>query len=132
MLSRTPPRPGPRRRVHPKGDKEMRVLRRAGVLAAGLALALGSVVVANPPAASAATCPDNNWHTADGRIAIGIGGTIRTGTSTACTAVGVLAPGHSVRLDCFKVVDTRVWSHVTDLSTGVRGWVVGDYANAPC
>ena len=113
-------------------------MHRTKLAAAGLALTMSlttaavTTVATTVAAASPISCPDNNWRTADGRTVTGITGTIRTGPSTACPASGITGPGQRLRLDCAKTTATGVWSHVSDLDTGLRGWLAGDYANAPC
>jgi hypothetical protein len=101
------------------------------------AAVLLSLAVATGATASAAVCAGSPWHVGDGRtVRFQVPVTIRSSPSTGCTAVGVVGPGHLVRLDCFVLGAVGSWSHISDLSTGVQGWVRDGQgnpeANVPC
>lgn len=75
-------------------------------------------------------CPDNDWQILDGRIGRFIrveGARIRTGPSTACTALGLAYPSYTVQLDCTRAG----WTHLFVYNTGVQGWVRNDLLTSP-
>src|SRR5204863_10069128 len=92
------------------GHGRMNFLRKAALVCAAAASAAGLALVA-APAATASTdsvlvsCPEHGWSILDGRVGQffnGNGINIRTGPSTACTAVGQGQASHTVQLDCWK------------------------------
>ncbi len=108
-------------------------------LTIGLAATVSAVLPASP--ALAASCPDNGWSILDARIGQYFNTNyvnIRTGPSTACTAVGQGQQSHTVQLDCWKLGGGGyTWSHLYDFTTGKQGWVrddllVGYGANVHC
>ncbi|MER8036625.1 SH3 domain-containing protein [Streptomyces hydrogenans] len=99
--------------------------------AALCAVALATAAV--PVAASAATAATTTAPTATplvracdlpGPWTIGTSAVkIRKSPTTSSTAVGVLYKGHR-----FTVHSSRSgWHYITDLTTGVKGWVSGTY-----
>ncbi|MEU0880472.1 SH3 domain-containing protein [Lentzea sp. NPDC005914] len=114
----------------------MRATAKSIMLGACAALVL-SLATATGATAGAAVCGGSPWHVGDGRtVRFQSAVTIRSGPSTGCTAVGVIGPGHVVRLDCFVLGAGGRWSHISDLGTGVQGWVRDGQGNpeaeVPC
>ena len=114
---------------------------KAAVATVGLGVAATmAVVVPTAGPAFAVSCPDNGWSVLDGRVGQYFNGNainIRTGPSTACTAVGQGQASHSVQLDCYKSGEDGTWSHLYDFTTGKEGWskdslLVGSGANRHC
>ncbi|AHI01898.1 hypothetical protein BC739_006898 [Kutzneria viridogrisea] len=118
------------------------VLLSAGALVAGSATASAQEpgTGASPEAGTSLACPDHRWSNHDGRTGRFFKSNsvnIRTGPSTGCTSLGHGQKSHRVRLNCWKHGVGGTWSHVQDLTTGVRGWVknsllVGGGANKRC
>ena len=105
----------------------MRVKSAMAAVAVAASVSFAAVLPGTP--ALAASCPDNGWSIADGRIGRffnGNGINIRTGPSTRCTAVGQGQASHDVQLDCFKDGDGGTWSHLFDFTTSKEGWVRDD------
>lgn len=50
---------------------------------------------------------------------------IRASASTSSTIVGILYKGQKWRVNSYTKYET--WVNITDLTTGVRGWVSGKY-----
>ncbi|MCA1223748.1 SH3 domain-containing protein [Streptomyces sp. 8L] len=97
---------------------------------AALALADLAAPASAAPSAPAATCgskPTTNQKTAASFNTSGVN--IRSGPSTSCTVLGSGYPGQSVTLRCSA--SSGDWAYVTDKTTGITGWVDGDYLNWP-
>lgn len=113
-----------------------RIIAACGLVAASTVTVVG---FAGSPA-FAASCPDNDWVSRDGRTGNyfdGNGINIRTGPSTGCTSVGQGQASHQVKLDCYKPGEGGTWSHIWDDTTSRGGWVkdsllVGNGANRRC
>ena len=79
----------------------------------------------NPPSVQAVRCdstyvpPDRDPRT----VTAITNARIRTGPSTACTAVGQTAPGHRLNYHCYVSGDGGTWTYVRDLNNSKRGWV---------
>jgi hypothetical protein len=102
----------------------MRATRTLATVGLMIAASLTAVVPAASPA-FAASCPDNGWSTRDGSTGYffdGSGINIRTGPSTNCTSLGMGYSSQRVQYDCYKEGQDGTWTHLTDLSTGVKGW----------
>ena len=110
-------------------------LRSAVVIISLAASGVGTAVWAEPASAATAsplaTCgwyPANNAQLPGGFLGNGIN--IRTGPSTACTAVG---KGYGSTSDVNVVLRcySGNWTYITDTDTGVTGWVDSDYLWGP-
>ncbi len=117
----------------------MRIKSIVAALVIGAAATVAAVLPASP--AMAVSCPDNGWAILDGRDGYFFNTNyvnIRTGPSTACTAIGQGQMSHYVELDCWKLGGGGyTWSHLYDFTTGREGWVrddllVGYGANVHC
>lgn len=116
------------------------------VAGVGTALVLASVsLVAGSTGASAAVspdaiCPNNNHPNNDGYTGTNVIGTngakIRTGSNTACNAVGEAFVGNKVTLHCYRWNGSHYWDYLVDHTQGKSGWVREDLLNvvsdAPC
>lgn len=101
----------------------MRILYKASMAGAGLAIAFSTLVTTSHAASAAPVC-QVQWAPLDGRIVPLFGPlTLRTGPFLICPQAGQTQPGHKVRYDCWVAGDGGTWSHVTDLTTGQSGWV---------
>jgi hypothetical protein len=55
------------------------------------------------------------------------GSRLRTGSSTACTAVGTNQPSHQLDYYCYTHDNSGVsWTYLRNITTGVRGWTRDD------
>jgi len=64
----------------------------------------------------------SSWPTATVNV------NIRTGSSTSCTSVGILAAGQRADYYCYTVNTSSgaTWTYLRDVATGVQGWVRDD------
>ena len=105
------------------------VLLGAAALTAGV---VAPAVASNAPVAPAALCgrqPAANQNLAGHFTGGGV--RLRTGPSLTCTVKGLGYPADAVVYRCWAWGDSFSWTYLTDVSTGVTGWVRDDQITGP-
>jgi hypothetical protein len=98
-------------------------------LSTAAAAPLGSSPEISPAAAACGRSPSSDLDTVKENVrdASNTSARQRTGSSTSCTARGQLEPSDDADYWCYTwATGTESWTFLTNLRTGVRGWVRDD------